>query len=193
MDVYQPLSLDALAPEPWRNGRGITRTVAVDAAGADWRWRISLADLSGTAPFSRFPGVDRSAVLVRGSGLALSVDGAGSELERPGQRRDFAGESDVWAATPRGPARLWNVMTRRGAAHAELRWLTQPAVLLDAGLRVLLAVDAPCQVRCRAVEVDVAPGHYWIPPEGELLQVEPAPGGGLLSTRIAIDAGIRPG
>lgn len=188
----QPVAVDDLAPEPWRNGRGVTRTVAVDAAGADWRWRISLADLSGTAPFSRFPGLNRSAVLVRGSGLVLTVDGNGSELERPGQQLDFAGESDVWAATPGGPARLWNVMTRRGAAHAELRWLTQPAVLLDAGLRVLLAVDATCRARCGPVEVRVEPGHYWIPPESALLQVEPGPAGGLLSTRIAADAGLKP-
>lgn len=190
--MNQPVAIDSLPAEPWRNGRGITRTVAVDTAGADWRWRISLADLSGTAPFSRFPGLDRSAVLVRGTGLALTVDGDSNELERPGQQLDFAGESDVWAATPGGPARLWNVMTRRGAARAELRWLTRPAVLLDAGLRVLLAVDAACRVRCGPVEVRVEPGHYWIPPDGELLQVEPGSGGGLLSTRIAVDAGLKP-
>lgn len=185
----QPVAIDSLPAEPWRNGRGITRTVAVDTAGADWRWRISLADLSGTAPFSRFPGLDRSAVLVRGTGLALTVDGNSSELERPGQQLDFAGESDVWAATPGGPARLWNVMTRRGAARAELRWLTQGARLAGAPLRVLLAVDAVCMVRCGSDVLAIEPGHCWLPPQDQALQVEPGPGGGLLFTRIELAAG----
>lgn len=181
----RPAALDDLPPEPWRNGRGVTRTVAADAAaGTDWRWRVSVADLSGSAPFSRFAGVDRSAVLVYGTGLELAVDGNSQVLGRLGQQVDFGGESDVQAATPSGPVRLWNVMTRRGTLRSRVQWLQDASELPPADVRLLLAVDADCTVMAGPLAVTLRSGEYWMPPGGRQLLALPGPGGGLLFTRI---------
>lgn len=180
----RPIAVDDLPSEPWRNGRGITRTVAVETAGAQWRWRISLADLSGDAPFSRFPGVDRQAALVRGTRLVLTVEGTPHELGPLGRQVAFAGESEVHASSPTAVVRLWNVMVRRGAARAHLQWLRAATELPQAGVRVLLAIDAACVVRAGSSVLTLAPGHCWMPPAGPL-HVAPAPGGGLLFTHIA--------
>ncbi len=65
---------------PWRNGGGTTHEIAVEPAAADteapFRWRLSMADLTGGGPFSEIPGVDRILVLLAGDDAALAIDGA---------------------------------------------------------------------------------------------------------------------
>ena len=68
-----------LVPVPWRNGQGVTREIAAMPAGAgpdDFLWRVSLADVVGPAPFSRFPGVDRVIALNDGAGFRMTLDDA---------------------------------------------------------------------------------------------------------------------
>jgi len=66
--------------QPWKNGAGLTREIAVgpvDANFADFDWRISVAEIARDAPFSAFPGIDRCIVLLQGRGMQLrSEDGA---------------------------------------------------------------------------------------------------------------------
>lgn len=54
----------ALPPEPWKNGGGVTRTLAVDGQAAVPRWRVSIADIEQDGPYSRFPGYDRVSVVL---------------------------------------------------------------------------------------------------------------------------------
>ncbi|MDT7839014.1 HutD/Ves family protein [Aquabacterium sp. OR-4] len=66
---------EAVAAEPWRNGGGSTRTLWVwpaGAAAADWRLRISLADITRDGPFSPFAGVRRWFAVVQGAGVNLA-------------------------------------------------------------------------------------------------------------------------
>ena len=47
---------------PWKNGYGSTTELAVeppDAALDRFDWRVSVAELRGSGPFSTFPGYDR--------------------------------------------------------------------------------------------------------------------------------------
>ena len=61
---WRRLALADLPREPWRNGAGWTRPVARAEAdgsgGGELLWRVSLAEISQAAPFSRFPGLDRT-------------------------------------------------------------------------------------------------------------------------------------
>src|SRR5665647_2813187 len=54
---------------PWRNGGGVTREVVASGGSdpQDFDWRISIADVSQSGPFSAFPGVDRVITLVEGA------------------------------------------------------------------------------------------------------------------------------
>jgi environmental stress-induced protein Ves len=65
---------------PWRNGRGTTFEITIDPTpgddGTPFRWRLSMADLTGNAPFSEIPGVDRILVVLRGDDVHLAIGGA---------------------------------------------------------------------------------------------------------------------
>ena len=51
---------------PWKNGGGSTTELLVEPAGATlqtgFRWRLSMAALETSGPFSRFEGHDRTMV-----------------------------------------------------------------------------------------------------------------------------------
>jgi environmental stress-induced protein Ves len=135
---------------PWRNGGGTTREVAIDPPGATvaggFCWRVSRAQVASDGPFSRFPGLDRSLWLLRGSGMELDVDGRRVVLDRRLQRFDFAGEAVVAARLLGGPNEDLNVFWDRGrvAAHAELLVLPAGAACereLPAGQHVVLVLD----------------------------------------------------
>ena len=63
---------------PWKNGLGITREVisrpASDGSGV-FDWRISLATVGVSGPFSIFAGIDRTIAVLKGDGMQLTVDG----------------------------------------------------------------------------------------------------------------------
>ncbi|MGA0586906.1 HutD family protein [Dyella sp. KRB-257] len=102
MSAGRLLRADALVPVPWRNGLGITREIAVMPPGAgpeDFLWRVSLADVVGAAPFSRFPGVDRTIVLIDGVGFRMTLDGTQvHDLTTPCAPFAFPGEAEVAVA-----------------------------------------------------------------------------------------------
>lgn len=124
----RPFALADIQPQPWRNGGGHTREILLQpapyGAGGDqqWDWRLSVADIGAEGAFSVFPGIDRTAALLRGPGLALqgpAADGA-IVFARIGDVRTFPGEAALQARLPGGPARLLNAMARRGRARAGL-------------------------------------------------------------------------
>lgn len=107
--------------QPWRNGGGSTREVAIDPLGATvqggFRWRVSIASVAGDGPFSVFPGIDRSLWLLAGAGMDLAAAGCAVRLARPLQRFDFAGEAAITATLLDGPTEDLSVMTDRGAVE----------------------------------------------------------------------------
>lgn len=114
-------ALDDLREEPWRNGGGITRTVAKREINRKTLWRISIADITGNEPFSRFDGTDREAVLVKGSSLTLCGDWGVSSMNEVGDKVRFPGELSVRAELAWPFARLWNVMAERDRVSSELQ------------------------------------------------------------------------
>lgn len=71
----------ALNPKPWRNGHGVTRDILA-ATGGEADWLVSLADLERDAPFSSFPGIDRTFTLVAGGPVRFLFED-GAELACP--------------------------------------------------------------------------------------------------------------
>lgn len=127
----QRFDLSHIPPEPWRNGGGWTRTVASQHVGTRLRWRISAADITQPGAFSVFEGIDRTAVLMRGAGLALQGPQERWVFEGVGAVARFPGETPLQASPgPDGTARLWNVMVDRATVQAHV------AVHRDDGGRV---------------------------------------------------------
>lgn len=104
-----------LAPVSWKNGGGSTTEIAVfpqDAGFDAFDWRVSLATVAADGPFSAFPGVERTLVLVDGHGMTLDIDGEPTMLSKADPVAAFDGESRVEAKLSRGPSTDFNVMTR---------------------------------------------------------------------------------
>jgi environmental stress-induced protein Ves len=105
----------------WKNDGGWTTEIArEDDEAADFRWRVSIADIESDGPFSAFPGVARELMLLAGGGIELDIDGSPLRLTERFQRVRFEGEASVDCRLLAGPTRDFNVMTRRDAVRAEL-------------------------------------------------------------------------
>lgn len=185
MSTGRILRADQLQPVPWRNGQGITRELAVmpPGAGADeFLWRVSLADVVGAAPFSRFPGVDRTIVLIDGAGFRMTLDGAQvHELTTPCVPFAFPGEAEVAVALAGGPTRDFNLMLRRGRATGGIEvWSYTAAQAVPPDLVLLHLVHG----RARTPEGDLGPGDSWLPGTAASGPVEI--GGVALAVRVRV-------
>ena len=122
-DATRVLRWDELEATPWKNGGGSTRNLAAapaDATLADFDWRVSLADVEADGPFSAFSDVERVIMLIEGSEMILTVDGATHRLGRH-DTLEFSGAADTTCRVPSGPTRDLNLMTRSGRAEGSLR------------------------------------------------------------------------
>jgi environmental stress-induced protein Ves len=129
----------------WRNDGGWTTEIAREPASGDaFDWRLSIAEIESSGEFSRFPGCDRTLLLVEGPGIELRVDGeAPALLDRRGQACRFDGERAAHCRLLDGPTRDFNVITRRAAARhqAWLRPLVGPmAIFPEPGVTWLVHV-----------------------------------------------------
>jgi environmental stress-induced protein Ves len=106
-------------PEPWKNGGGATCEVARSGPRDRFDWRVSVATIAESGPFSHFPDVIRSFVLLQGK-VRLQVAGSLIGLDAGGTPMSFDGAADVDCALIEGPASALNVMTRRGKYSAEV-------------------------------------------------------------------------
>jgi len=116
----------SLVAAPWKNGGGTTTEIAISPAVAsldNFDWRISLATVASSGPFSFFPGIDRTLALVDGPGMILDVDfDSRYVLSEEEPVVEFAGESQVVATLALSGATTtdFNVMTRRVSCHHRL-------------------------------------------------------------------------
>jgi uncharacterized protein len=131
----------------WKNGGGLTREVAVYPPGStleDFDWRVSLAEIHTSGPFSAFPGVDRLMAVLAGH-LTLAIDEAETLFLSPhSPPLGFPGEARVVAQPVGRPVTDLNVMTRRGRFSARLRPLVVHAaqqLMLKADATVLIALS----------------------------------------------------
>lgn len=100
--------LREIAPQPWKNGAGLTRAIAVSPIGSDastFDWRISVAEVERDGPFSAFPGIDRCIVLLRGAGMLLHGADGGlvHRLDRRHEPFHFSGDLPLDATLLGGP------------------------------------------------------------------------------------------
>ena len=131
---------------PWKNGGGTTAEVAAfpDGAGFDaFGWRISMADVESDGPFSAFPGIDRTLIVVEGNGIELDVEGVSYLLDGPSAALSFSGDDTTAGRLLSGPIRDLNVMTRRGQFRHRTRLVESGVALLadDTSAAFILALE----------------------------------------------------
>jgi environmental stress-induced protein Ves len=117
----------------WKNGLGWTTEIALDPPEGEWNWRVSIAEIDADSEFSRFPGIDRSLLVIEGAGMEVDVEGQGSfRLDAEGPPLSFSGDVATTSRLLAGPTRDFNVMTRRGViSHALRRHALAGALVLE--------------------------------------------------------------
>lgn len=120
--------------QPWKNGLGRTREIAVHpprADGSGFLWRASVAEVDSAAPFSVFPGIDRHIVLLEGDGFTMTLDGGQVHaLHVPFEPFAFPGEAQVTVALAGGATRDFNLMVRRARAGGDVQVWSEPGSYL---------------------------------------------------------------
>ncbi|MBB4482469.1 HutD family protein [Rhizobium etli] len=133
---------------PWKNGGGETVEIAVspdDAGLAGFDWRVSMATVAADGPFSIFPGIDRTLVILEGNGMALDIEGSAPVLlTTASDPLAFPADVPVAARLKDGAITDLNVMTRRDRlAHTLIR------IDLD-GNRSVPLTSSTCLLLCQS-------------------------------------------
>jgi environmental stress-induced protein Ves len=129
----------AFVATAWKNGGGVTHeAIRVPVAGAPFRWRVSVAQIDASGPFSDFTGYQRTMVLIRGAGVRLTFGGTRlTQLRAPGDLVEFDGALRTQCDLVDGSCTDLNLMISRALVSARA-WVA--------------VVDGPCSV-------EAAPGE----------------------------------
>ncbi|MGN2251533.1 HutD family protein [Frateuria sp. GZRe14] len=180
------LRLHDCPARPWKNGLGRTRELAVEppAAGMDdFLWRVSVAEVDSAAPFSAFPGVDRTIVLLEGAGFAMALDdGRTHALTEPFAPFGFPGEAQVTVTLAGGATRDFNLMVRRGYARGRVAvWRPSDDVRLQAETVLLYCARGRLELDDDVLQ----PGDAWLRSATIPARLQLAPGGVVLAVNVS--------
>jgi uncharacterized protein len=149
-----------VAPAPWRNGGGVTRELAVSAGKGEWHWRMSVAEVDASGPFSCFEGVDRWFVVLEGTGVQLDVQGQTLRLKHNSAPFYFDGGATTYCTLLEGRTQDFNLMVRRSLA---------PARMLRINSSASFTLDAPKTIAAYAMNsgttVQIGSQAVRIPPQ----------------------------
>src|SRR5271170_5764644 len=106
---------------PWKNGGGITHeAIRVPASGDPFRWRVSVAHIEASGPFSDFTGYNRKMVLLRGAGVALAfASGERRVLRNMGDLAEFDGALSTHCELLGGPCVDLNLMVSKSLGEVQ--------------------------------------------------------------------------
>jgi environmental stress-induced protein Ves len=117
---------DSFTRTVWKNGGGVTHeAIRVPPSGEPFSWRVSVAHIEKSGPFSDFAGYERKMLLLQGRGLRLTFgDGRRSELRDVGDCVEFDGATSAHCDLLDGPCIDLNLMTSKSLrTHAQIERL----------------------------------------------------------------------
>jgi environmental stress-induced protein Ves len=180
---------------PWKNGGGTTTEMAVspDGAGLDeFDWRMSMARVEGSGPFSSFAGIDRTLSVLEGEGIVLDVAGQPAARLTPASAPfSFAADLPTSAALIAGPITDLNVMTRRGRVlhSVERLAISRPVEIAPRAGSTLILCHKGEAIFPGAGSIRLGPlDTLLLGPNAPVLRVEPAGDTTLFVIRITIAA-----
>jgi uncharacterized protein len=110
----------AFTATPWKNGGGIThQAIRVPPTGDAFLWRVSVAQIDASGPFSDFAGYDRKMVLLQGRGIALEFgSGERGVLRAVGDLVEFDGATPTRCELLDGPCVDLNLIVSKSLRTA---------------------------------------------------------------------------
>ncbi|MDN5794399.1 MAG: HutD family protein [Intrasporangium sp.] len=170
-DGFHPFAVAQIPAVPWKNGGGTTREVVGRPPGAgfdEFDWRVSIATIASDGPFSAFPGVDRTIMLLAGDGVRLRGAGVDHALDAVGEPFGFSGDLAIDSARLGGESTDFNVMTRRARCRAEVLLVERAGDLEPADAGLVMSLQGRWRLATEptgtpGAETEVAPheGIWW--------------------------------
>lgn len=117
---WNVINLNAIAPMPWKNGGGTTRELVAWPQADNWLWRMSVAEIAKSGPFSRFEGVQRWFAVLSGAGAILSTDGQSRKVTPSCQPLCFDGGLATECELIDGATQDFNLMVRQANVKARM-------------------------------------------------------------------------
>ncbi len=141
----------------WKNGGGITHeAMRVPATGDPLLWRVSVAQIDSSGPFSEFDGYDRKMVLLRGRGIALTHgNGVHQVLKSVGDCVEFAGAIPTHCELLNGACVDLNLMVSkslRTTARVERLVDRLAASASDGETTLIFGIESPLSLESDAGE-----------------------------------------
>ncbi len=166
---WRTVHLADVPATPWRNGGGLTRELAAWPAQGAWRWRMSVAEVSASGPFSRFDGITRWFAVLKGAGVALTVrtpsdsDDAGNCLHRLTAAESplcFDGGAATHCDLLGGPTQDFNLMVHGDCLPARMVRVHGDLNVLAGATKIIAiyAVDSGASVRFNEEDLFVSAG-----------------------------------
>jgi environmental stress-induced protein Ves len=116
----QIIRKSSFTPTPWKNGGGITHeAIRMPPSGDPFRWRVSVAHIDASGPFSDFAAYNRKMVLLRGAGIELRfANGEQRLLRQAGDLVEFDGALTTYCELLDGPCVDLNLMVSKSDSVA---------------------------------------------------------------------------
>jgi uncharacterized protein len=147
---------------PWKNGGGITHeAIRVPPTGDAFLWRVSVAQIDSSGPFSDFAGYDRKMVLLRGRGIALQFgSGERCTLRSLADWVEFDGAMSTRCELLDGPCVDLNLMVSkslRTAARIERLSKPLPVAAIHGETTLIFAIENPLSLDSRGDSARLEP------------------------------------
>lgn len=160
--------------QPWKNGGGFTTELAIEPplspAQGKFLWRLSIANVERSGPFSDFAGYERTLMLLSGEGMELRFEAQPAmRIDRREQPFVFDGGWKAECTLLGGPVQDMNLMVDRARARGSLQVVAlrpQATVLSAAGCTLLYVLRGRALASILGEEVSLA--------QGELLRIDDA-------------------
>jgi environmental stress-induced protein Ves len=149
----------------WKNGGGVTTELLLEPKeDGTALWRLSIAEVTKSGPFSDFSGYARTIMLIDGPGFVLDFEGHPSQrLDRRYEPFPFDGGWKTDCTLIDGPVRDFNLMAAREAGSATLT-----VAKLDHGG---IQIDAAKILVFHVLEGDASVSSHDVP-QGDTLRVD---------------------
>lgn len=119
--MIRTAALADIAPQPWKNGGGLTRDLLAWPTAADWQLRISVAEVARSGPFSAYPGIERHFAVVQGAGVVLRFADGARRLVRGSAPLVFDGAAAPGCELVAGETLDLNLLCRQSAGSATMQ------------------------------------------------------------------------
>lgn len=164
---YQPLSPADYLHIPWKNGGGVSTTIAGErlpgVAPGDWSgviWQLGRTQIVAPAPFSDLTGFDRVQIVIGGSGLVLETPAGDIDLREPFRPARYDGGIPIISRLENGPVEVVNLIGRRDLTRIDMVMLDPGAdITLPAAQHLVYAPAAAARLCVDDEELELATNH----------------------------------